>query len=189
MTVLAVDTSSRRRVVCVRTDAAGRLLGAVVEADADVDVALPRALAEMLDGSVTHVVAVTGPGSYTGLRAGLAAALGVAHGRDLPLHGATSMEVVAAAAAAGGAERGWAIVAAGRGAVFAARFSGVETGEWIHVPLAAFDAAGAAVYSSEPLPLDGAQRVDTVAGLAGVVRLAVARPALGRDRLQALYPS
>ncbi|HEX6539860.1 MAG TPA: tRNA (adenosine(37)-N6)-threonylcarbamoyltransferase complex dimerization subunit type 1 TsaB [Candidatus Dormibacteraeota bacterium] len=189
MTVLAIDTSSRRRIVCVLAEPGGRPLRSVVLADVDVDLALPRALHEMLAGSPTDVVVVTGPGSYTGIRAGMAAALGVAHGRDLPLRGATSLEVVAAAAAGAGASRGWALVAAGRGAVYAAFFDGDGTGEWSHLPLAAFDARGDAVYSAEELTLRGVQRVDPADGLTRALPAALARPALARDRLRALYPS
>lgn len=47
-----------------------------------------------------HMVAVTvGPGSFTGLRAGLAAARGIALALDLPLVGVTTLETVAFAAA------------------------------------------------------------------------------------------
>ena len=55
---------------------------------------LGRFLARV-DGAV---VVVTGPGTYTGVRAGMAAALGIAHARGLPLHGIGSLEVVASAA-------------------------------------------------------------------------------------------
>ena len=188
MTVVAIDTSSRRRVVCLLAEPGGALLSSVVDADADVDLALPRALGPMLGGAPTHVVVVTGPGSYTGIRAGMAAALGVAHGRSLPLHGATSVEIVAAAAAGAGATRGWALVAAGRGAVYVAAFDGPGTMEWSHLQLAAFDPRGDPVYSADELPLPELLRVDPVDALRCALPAALARPALGRERLRALYP-
>ena len=63
--------------------------------DAPVAASLPRLLGRMLAAVDTAVVVVTGPGTYTGVRAGMAAALGVAHARNLPLHGVGSLEVVA----------------------------------------------------------------------------------------------
>lgn len=45
------------------------------------------------------IAATVGPGSFTGLRAGLAAAQGIAKARDIPLLGVTTLEAVAFAAA------------------------------------------------------------------------------------------
>ena len=186
MTVLAIDTSARRRIVCLRTAPDGNVLSSLLEDDADVDRTLPAALAA-LDG-LTHVVVVVGPGSYTGVRAGMAAALGVAHALGLPLHGAGSLEVVAAAAAATGAGYGWALVEAWRGAAFVARFSGGIPEEWARVGLDAF-VADDGVFSADPLAVVGLHRVDPASGLALAVPAALARPPLRPDALQALYPS
>ena len=186
MTVLAIDTSARRRIVCIRAEPDGEIVSALMEEDVDVDRALPAALAPLGDG-LTQVVVVVGPGSYTGVRAGMAAALGVAHARALPLHGAGSLDVVAAAAAATGADHGWALVEAGRGAAFAARFNGGAAGEWARVDLDSF-VADDGVYSADPLPIAGLHRVDPVSGLARAIPAALTRPPLRPDALQAVYP-
>ncbi len=67
---------------------------------------------------------LTGPGSYSGVRAGMAAALGVASARHLPLHGAGNLLAVAAAAKPGDGEAIVAVADAGRGGVYLARFVG-----------------------------------------------------------------
>ena len=73
----------------------GEPIDAEVIRGAPVSASLPRLLGRMLGAVDTAVVVVTGPGTYTGVRAGMAAALGVAHARGLPLHGVGSLEVVA----------------------------------------------------------------------------------------------
>ena len=95
MSVLAIDTSSRSRVVCLVASAAGELLDGEVIRDEPVAASLPRVLGRMLARVDTAVVVVTGPGTYTGVRAGMAAALGIAQARELPLHGVGSLEVLA----------------------------------------------------------------------------------------------
>jgi tRNA threonylcarbamoyladenosine biosynthesis protein TsaB len=55
-----------------------------------------------LEGSALDLVAVTtGPGSFTGIRVGLAAARGIALALDIPLFGVTSFEAMAAACGTG----------------------------------------------------------------------------------------
>jgi tRNA threonylcarbamoyl adenosine modification protein YeaZ len=55
-------------------------------------------IAELLDGRVPAAIVVDcGPGSFTGLRVGLAAAHGLAIGWAVPLHGYSSLAAIAAA--------------------------------------------------------------------------------------------
>ncbi|HXA28972.1 MAG TPA: tRNA (adenosine(37)-N6)-threonylcarbamoyltransferase complex dimerization subunit type 1 TsaB [Candidatus Angelobacter sp.] len=122
MTVLAVDTASRRHAVCVLAGGDGTVLAEQHLEGRHLDRQLPAALAALLArGRPTAVAAVLGPGSYTGLRVGIAAALGLAHAADLPLHGIGALDVVARAAPPG-VELVEAVADAGRGALYVARF-------------------------------------------------------------------
>jgi tRNA threonylcarbamoyl adenosine modification protein YeaZ len=120
--ILAVDTSSRGHALCVLGDGDGALLAEQRLDGRHLDRGLPGALAALLrDAAPTAVCAVLGPGSYTGLRVGIAAALGLAHARDLPLHGIDALAVVAAAAPPD-APQVEAVADAGRGALYVARY-------------------------------------------------------------------
>jgi len=121
VSVLAVDTSARLRALCVTAGEDGSTLAHRALRGRDLDRDLPIALAELLDGEVRAVACVMGPGSYTGLRVGIAAALGVAHARGLPLHGIAALDVVALAAPPDLTDVE-AVADAGRGALYVARY-------------------------------------------------------------------
>jgi tRNA threonylcarbamoyladenosine biosynthesis protein TsaB len=122
MTVLAVDTSSRHRALCVVAGVDGTLLDHRRLPGGNLDRELPAALAALLlRDDLSAVACVVGPGSYTGLRVGIAAALGIAHARDLPLHGIDALEVVALAAP-GELRDVIAFADAGRGARYVAAY-------------------------------------------------------------------
>lgn len=71
-------------------------------------------------GDLDAVGAVVGPGSFTGLRVALAAALGLAGSLGIPAYGLGSLEALAAFAPVDG--EGLAVLDARRGRVYAARF-------------------------------------------------------------------
>jgi tRNA threonylcarbamoyl adenosine modification protein YeaZ len=184
MTVLAIDTSSRSRVVCVVAAADGELLDSEVIRGLPVAASLPPALARMLAKVDRAVVVVIGPGTYTGVRAGMAGALGVADARRLPLHGVGSLEVVACGdpdAAAGD----WVVADAGRGALYVARVANAANPSRIRQ--AGFEAAGARVVSSDSIGIAGIVLVDPAHALARAVPLALSRPALERAGLSAVH--
>ncbi len=184
MSVLAIDTSSRSRVVCVLASAAGELLDAEVIRDEPVAASLPRVLGRMLAQAGTAVVVVIGPGTYTGVRAGMAAALGIADARHLPLHAVGSLEVLACGDA-GAIDGDWMVADAGRGALYAARRE--DAAHPSRILAAGFDAAGGRVLTSDSLGVAGAVLIDPARALALAVPLALSRPALDRAGLTALY--
>lgn len=100
--LLAIDTSTR--TVGVALYDGTQVLGEIVWNSRDYHtVELAPAISEMLrrmqaDPSEIKVVAVaTGPGSFTGLRIGLAFAKGLCLARHLPLIGVATLDIVAAA--------------------------------------------------------------------------------------------
>lgn len=78
-------------------------------------------IAEMLEGHVpSHILVGIGPGSFTGLRIGIAAAHGMAIGWDVPVHGFSSLALLAAGAPGDGPVA--AAVAGGHGELFVQQF-------------------------------------------------------------------
>ncbi len=127
---------------------------------------------------LTAVGVGTGPGSYTGLRVGLASAQGLASGLSLPLGGTPSLEAVAYRQLAEGQEA-WLTWDARRGNVYAGRYLR-EAGS---VRLS----AGPEKYSARQLAeRAGSEGVDLLA--AGVPDAAwIARQALAGGPAEALY--
>ncbi len=185
MSVLAIDTASRSRVVVALATPAGERIDGVVLQGQSVGTLLPQAITPMLPLLTRAVVVVTGPGTYTGVRAGMAAALGVAQALGLPLHGIGSLEVTASAPMPGPGGDSWVVADAGRGALYVARRS--DAGTPHRVMAAAFDAGGQPVASTEQLSIDGLIAVDPVRALAASVALALSRPPLDPEGLTALY--
>jgi tRNA threonylcarbamoyladenosine biosynthesis protein TsaB len=124
MSVVAIDTAARLAAWVLCTDTAGHIITEREIPGGRLDACLAAAIAELLDDGTEAIVVLTGPGSYSGVRAGMAAALGVASARQLPLHGAGNLLAVAAAARTGDGEAITAVADAGRGGVYLARFVG-----------------------------------------------------------------
>lgn len=120
-TILALDTASPEIAVALAVD------GAVVRSrqrDATMD--HTRVLLATIDevlgaesGALTGIAVVLGPGSYAGLRVGLATAQGLALARNVPIRGMSTMQAVAAAC---GLADFLAIHPAGRGEFATQRF-------------------------------------------------------------------
>lgn len=100
-TILAIDTSSHRYVAAAACESDGAQ-ARVVEIDAPRDHSqrlLPAVASLTPDGldQIARVVVVRGPGSFAGLRVGIASARGLALARGVPLVGVGTLEAVAAA--------------------------------------------------------------------------------------------
>jgi len=125
---LAIDTATDRASVALEVD--GRLTAEVtwssrrrhtVELAPTVSRTFEAARASVAD--LEGIAVAIGPGSYTGLRIGLALAKGLALPRDVPLVGVPTLHILAAALSPPSAARDvplWAALAAGRGRFLAA---------------------------------------------------------------------
>jgi tRNA threonylcarbamoyladenosine biosynthesis protein TsaB len=79
-------------------------------------------LRDLVDGHVpTRILVGVGPGSFTGLRIGIAAAHGLAIGWNVPLHGFSSLALLAAGAP--GDDPVVAVVTGGHGELFCQEFA------------------------------------------------------------------
>lgn len=129
--LLAVDTSTTRAGIALYD---GDVLAeSIWEAGRDHGRHLMPAIQETMQrlrlepSDLTAVAAARGPGSFTGLRVGLAVVRGLAVALEIPAYGIGSLEVLAA----GVPPLGWpvlAVLAAGRGRFATASFVPAETG-------------------------------------------------------------
>lgn len=142
MRVLAIETSTRRGSAALFDD--GRLLLALDhdKPNAHAEALLPlvaRLFAETgtPKTSIERVAVGIGPGSFTGLRVGIALGEGIALGANVPLVGVGSLEAMARAVADTKRPR-VALLDAGRGELFLAAFAadGAEVVAPCAVPIA-----------------------------------------------------
>ena len=132
MRVLAFDTSTPVTAVAVMDGARVLAEDDAPNVDRHGDVLLPRVRAVLaraqLELPAIELLAVgIGPGSFTGLRIGLASAKGLALATGLPLRGVCSLRALAAGVIAR-AELTVAALDAGKGEVFAAVFARSDAG-------------------------------------------------------------
>jgi len=125
MVLLAIDTSGRQGgVTLARGENDVEIIESTPIQGGTFSAELIPQIADLLakhgygPKDLQALVAVTGPGSFTGLRVGLTAVKGFAEVLDLPIATVTSLEVLLAAA--GAQENTMAVLDAGRGEVYAA---------------------------------------------------------------------
>ena len=146
--------------------------------------------------SLDAIACDVGPGSFTGIRVGLAAAKGIALALDIPLVPITSLETIATAARLGGAEATIvAVLDARRGEIFVQRFDRAEAGEPHHLPRSAqgelVRAHPDAAFCGLPLGAGERRLADKVHGIetpSAAVMARIARDRLARDRIAAAPP-
>lgn len=101
--ILAIDTSMRRSAIAIVRN--GKILAYqqdVPDSRGQAERLMPLVMATLkqagLDfADIGQIVATVGPGSFTGLRVGLAAARGIALAADIPVQGITSFDALAEA--------------------------------------------------------------------------------------------
>jgi len=140
MIVLALDTSTRTGGCAVLRgdDVLAEVPGEAARTHAerlpgDLMTVLERARVALADVDVFAVA--TGPGSFTGLRVGIATMQGLALAADRPLVGVSALDALARSAAAGAGARVATWVDAWRGEVYAALYDGTVEVEGATVEL------------------------------------------------------
>jgi tRNA threonylcarbamoyladenosine biosynthesis protein TsaB len=132
--LLALDTATRQLGLALH-DGAALILEQTWPSDNQHNVQLASAVAAALErckitpSSLTAFAVAIGPGSFTGLRIGVAAAKGMAMANHAPLIGVNSLDIAAAGVPGGGSNALVACVAAGRGRVVVRSYSW-RKGEW-----------------------------------------------------------
>lgn len=129
MIVLGIDTATRRSSVALAR--AGRI-ASLVHLDGqdgragDLLARLDELLtgAELRPADLRGIAVTVGPGSFTGVRIGMATAKGLAYSLDVPLAGLSTLEALARAALPSAADAPGlcAVLEAGKGEVYAALF-------------------------------------------------------------------
>ena len=126
MTVLTLDTASPKPAVALIVD--GRIFEEALPEDRraseDLLPAVRRALsaAGLALGDCARIGVCAGPGSFTGLRVGLATAWGLGRAAGIPVEAVSTLAAIAEAARVPGRRRVVAALDAGRGDLVAERF-------------------------------------------------------------------
>jgi tRNA threonylcarbamoyladenosine biosynthesis protein TsaB len=133
MRVLGIETSSRRGSIALFESGNPVITLCHEELNAHAERLLPlieRALdqAGWSRGAIERVAVGVGPGSFTGLRVGIALGQGIAVGLGIELVGVGSLRAMAAAVPESRPGTRWAVLDARRGELFAAAYdpAGVE---------------------------------------------------------------
>ncbi|MFO7177884.1 MAG: tRNA (adenosine(37)-N6)-threonylcarbamoyltransferase complex dimerization subunit type 1 TsaB [Pseudomonadota bacterium] len=128
MRILALETSTRRGSAALLEE--GRVLAAAEHDELNAHAERMLALvAHLLDRSgwsrtsIERVAVGTGPGSFVGLRVGIALAQGIALGLDVPVVGVSSLQAMARAVPEARPQPRLALLDARRNEVFAAAYA------------------------------------------------------------------
>ncbi|HEY6378297.1 MAG TPA: hypothetical protein VI316_03855 [Candidatus Dormibacteraeota bacterium] len=187
MIVVALDAAERAWMewAVVELPAGPRAGGAAGPAS-DLEARVPALLTDGAAGDAGALVVVTGPGSLTGIRITVAAALGAGMARGIPVHGVGALEVAAFAAPGGDVV---AVRPAGRGGLWVGRYRhGEQSLDELEPPVRVDEAtwrpaAGVTVGRIPPWPAGGSPAPGaTPRPLAAAARFAVTRLPLDLER-------
>ena len=167
MTILALDTSTEVLSVAAERDGAWATLSVRrgLQHSPALLVIAERVLAEIGAGpaDLGLVVCSLGPGSFTGIRIGLATALGIGHARQVPVVGASTLDAFALPWSAWDGDV-YPVLDARKGRYYTARYSGGERqGAYQDITAAELEAAIAAAR----LPLLVGHDAPRIQGLLG----------------------
>ena len=127
MNVLALDAASPRPAVALIAN--GRVFEERLPADRRASEDLLPAVQRVLTAAglelaaCARIAVCAGPGSFTGLRVGLATAWGLGRGLGIPVETVSTLAAMAEAARTGGASRVVSVLDAGRGEAVCERFA------------------------------------------------------------------
>lgn len=183
---LAIDTSSKHlNVVAVKGDRVVQkflpdcALSHSVRLMQEVDNALSEA--ELASQDCDFFAAVTGPGSFTGIRIGIATAKGFAVATGKKLLPVTAFELIAYSVSI---PRFLAVIDAAHGHVYAQEFNGMQQGIAQYLSMEEATKLGIPLCGYEPLPFDDYTRIDIRNALLEAVKGLQGREG---DRMEALY--
>ncbi|MFQ5958046.1 MAG: tRNA (adenosine(37)-N6)-threonylcarbamoyltransferase complex dimerization subunit type 1 TsaB [Alphaproteobacteria bacterium] len=173
MNVLALDTATAACSVALWGSGALRARRFAAMTRGHAEALMPMVEETMAEAGLAYadldaVAATVGPGTFTGLRVGLAAARGLALAAGLPVLGVTTLEALAHGLAPG-ACAGRSVVAAldaRRGEVYVQQFDAARVP--LGPPQTAVPAAAAAALPAGPVVLVGDSAALVVAALADV---------------------
>ncbi len=181
---LAIDTSSRYLSVAARK---GEKLA--IRHLPECAMKHSVLLMDEIDGALNEInlapsecdffAAVTGPGSFTGIRIGISTAKGFAFGADKPLMGVTSFNLIAYNVSEGAFT---AVIDAAHGFYYACTYRGGEAGVPRYISGAELESGGLPLFGFEELNLKNYNKVSL--DLAGCVESG--KCGLSKD-IQALY--
>jgi tRNA threonylcarbamoyladenosine biosynthesis protein TsaB len=135
MLLLAIDTSGRQGGITLARGKDGivdiiesaPIQGGTFSAELILQISELLSRNNLTPQQLEGLVAVTGPGSFTGLRVGLTAVKGLAEALTLPIATVTSLEALLAAS--GREEQSMAVLDAGRGELYIAFLAGSQREE------------------------------------------------------------
>ena len=189
MIVLAIDTAASLCAACVYDTQAGERGRAVLDLGKGHAEHLMGVIQEALEASGTAyadlgAVAVSvGPGSFTGVRVGVATARGLALALRVPAIGVSTLEALAAEARGDAPVPVLARIEAGRGQAYVAAFDGAGSASFGPAALATDEADAMIADAGDRLVVTGA-----TADIAVYARLAAAKLASGEtDKPKPLY--